>query len=173
MGGPWPEHGTRSLWYQDLTPQWCLSSGNSVLQWLPRNRVLLSLRPPRSHVANDKRSLPQSAQSCWGERMEPMRARVLCFGAIDRRLRVDCEALESCSVILFSLRPLRPLRPPRSRVANDKRSLPQSAQSCGEKVMEPMRARVLCCGTSGRRSRVHREASEHWSVTLLSLRPLR
>ena len=62
--------------------------------------------------------------------MEPMRARVLCFGAIGRRSRVHHEALESCSVTLLSL---RPLRSPWAYVANDNRSLPQSAQSYGEK----------------------------------------
>jgi len=39
--------------------------------------------------------------------------------------------------------------------------------------MEPMRAQVLCSGTIGRRSRLHQEALECNSVTLLSLRPLR
>ena len=46
--------------------------------------TLLSLRPLRSYVANDKRSLPQSAQSCGEKDMEPMRAQVLCLGAIRR-----------------------------------------------------------------------------------------
>ena len=62
--------------------------------------------------------------------MEPMRARVLCFGASGRHSRFHHEALESCSVTLLSL---RPLRSPWAYVANDNRSLPQSAQSYGEK----------------------------------------
>jgi len=57
-----------------------------------------------------------------GEGMEPMRAQVLCSGAIGRRSRFHHEAWEYGSVTLLSLR---------SYVANDKRSLPQSAQSCG------------------------------------------
>ena len=59
----------------------------------------------------------------------------------------------------MTLLSLRPLRSPRSYAANDKRSLPQSAQSCGEEDMEPMRAQVLCFGASGRHSRFHHEAS--------------
>jgi len=99
-----------------------------------------------------------------GEGMEPMRAQVLCSGAIGRRSRFHHEAWEYGSVTLLSLR---------SYVANDKRSLPQSAQSCGEKDMEPMRAQVLCSGAIGRRSRFHHAAWEYGSVTRLSLRPLR
>jgi hypothetical protein len=39
----------------------------------PETRVvLLSLRPLRSHVANDKRSLPQSAQSARREKGNPL-----------------------------------------------------------------------------------------------------
>jgi len=54
---------------------------------------------------------------------------------------------------------LHPLRSPRSYAANDKRSLPQSAQSYGEKDMEPMRAQVLCLGAIERRSRSHHGVS--------------
>jgi hypothetical protein len=99
--------------------------------------------------------------------MEPMRAEVLCYGAIGRRSRVHREVWEHGSVTLNFLRPLR------SYVANDERSLPQSARSCGEKDMEPMRAEVLCYGAIGRRSRFHHEAWEYGSVTLNFLRPLR
>ena len=103
--------------------------------------------------------------------MEPMRAEALCYGAIGRRSRFHRDASGCCSLALLSLRPLRPLR---FYVANDKRSLPQNAQSCGgEKDMEPMRAEALCYGAIGRHSRVHREVVECCSVTLLSLRPLR
>jgi hypothetical protein len=63
----------------------------------------------------------------WREGVEPMREQILCLGAIGRRSRFHHEASEYCSVTLLSLRPLR------SRVANDKRFLPQSAQSYGEK----------------------------------------
>jgi hypothetical protein len=102
--------------------------------------------------------------------MEPMRTQMLGFCAIGRRSGFQHEAVEYRSVALFSL---PPLRSPRSYAANDKRSLPQSAQSCGEKDMEPMRAQVLCSGAIGRRSRFHHEAWGCRSVTLLSLRPLR
>jgi len=75
--------------------------------------------------------------------MEPMRAQVLCLDGIGRRSRVHREVVESCSLTLLSLRPLRALRSPRSHAANAKRSLPQSAQSYGEKDTEPMRAQML------------------------------
>ena len=72
--------------------------------------TLLSLRPLRSYAANDKRSLPQNAQSCGEKDMEPMRAEVLWYGAIGRRSRFHHEALDCGSAPLFSLRPLRALR---------------------------------------------------------------
>jgi hypothetical protein len=125
------------------------------------------LRSPRSYAANDKRSLPQSARSCGEKDMEPMRTQVLCSGAIGRHSRLHHDAWGCRSVTLLSL------RSPRSYAANDKRSLPQSAQSCGEKDMEPMRTQVLCSGTIGRHSRLHHDAWGCRSVTLLSLRPLR
>jgi len=102
-----------------------------------------------------------------------MRSQVLCLDGIGRRSRVHREVVDYCSVTLLSLRPLRALRSPRSYAANGKRSLPQSAQSHGEKDVEPMKAQVLCSSAIGLRFRVHREASEYWSVSLLSLRPLR
>ena len=129
--------------------------------------------PLRSHAANDKRSLPQSAQSCGEKGVEPMRAQALCSGAIGLRPRSHHEALECCSLILLSPRPLHALRSPLSFAANDKRSLPQSAQTCGEKDVLPMRAQVLCSGAIGLRSGFHHEALEYCSVPLLSLRPLR
>jgi len=93
-----------------------------------------------------------------------MWAQDLCSGAIGRRTRFHHAALKSCSVTLLSLR---------SYVANGKRSLPQSAQSCEGEGMEPMRAQVLCSGAIGRCSRVHHAAWEYGSVTRLSLRPPR
>ena len=109
-------------------------------------RPLRALRSPRSHAANGKRSLPQSAQSHGEKDVEPMKAQVLCSSAIGLRFRVHREVVECCSVTLLPLRPLRPLR---SYAANDKRSLPQSAQSCGEKDAEPMRAEGLGSGAIG------------------------
>ena len=105
-----------------------------------------------------------------------MRAQVLCSGAIGLRSGFHHEVLEYCSVPLLSLRPLRALcalRSPLSFAANDKRSLPQSAQTCGEKDVLPMRAQALCSGAIGLRSGLHHDAREYGSVTLLSLRPLR
>jgi len=69
--------------------------------------------------------------------MELMRTQVLVLWRHRASFQVHHEALEHCSVTLLSLRPLR------FYVANDKRSLPQSAQSWGEKEMELMRTQVL------------------------------
>jgi len=65
-------------------------------------------------------------------------------------------------VTLLSLRPLR------FYVANDKRSLPQSAQSCGEKEMELMRTKGLVLWRHRASFQVHHEALEHCSVTLVA-----
>ena len=115
MGGPRPEHGARSLWYQDLTP--------------------VILRPLRFYVANDKRCLPQAVSTAeraelWGERVEPMRAQMLVLGAIGRRPGFHHEALEYGSVTLLSLLSLRPLRSTLRTTTGlyRRRSLPQSAR---------------------------------------------
>ena len=67
-----------------------------------------------------------------------MRTQVLVLWRHRASFQVHHEALEHCSVTLLSLRPLR------FYVANDKRSLPQSAQSCGEKEMELMKNPGAC-----------------------------
>ena len=63
--------------------------------------------------------------------MELMRTQVLVLWRHRASFQVHHETSECCSVTLLSLRPLRPLR---FYVANDKRSLPRSAQSRGEKA---------------------------------------
>ena len=101
--------------------------------------------------------------------MEPMRAQVLCLGAIERRSRSH-HGVSGC---LFSDPALSATSASSAVIGCPQAvSTAERAELRGE-GMEPMRAQVLCSGAIGRRSRFHHEAWEYGSVTRLSLRPPR